>query len=174
MKRLAVLLFPLLTIGCAVIKETDRPNLNKLDQTNYQNLNGIYLNYRKDTIGVRSLFWFQIDKYKNWDLAKNWTEQTIRLKFINQRKLQLALYENGRLIKQKNIKGKLKDGYFYRRPFFILYPIVPIIFGYDTQQYRFGLIDTNLILDRKEHYWVCSFGFGEASNKQVTGVFERK
>lgn len=174
MKPLAFLLFPLLTIGCAVIKETDRSNLNKLDEGNYQYLNGTYLNYVKDTVSTQVSFWFQIDKYKNLDLTKNKSEQTISLKFINKRKLQLALYKNESLVKQKNIRGKIKDGYFYKRPIFILYPLVPILFGYQTHRSRFGLIGKNLILDKKEHYWVCSFGFGETSNYQVTGTFERK
>lgn len=76
MRQLIFLVFALLINGCAVIQDADRPNLNKLDYTNYKDLNGLYLNYRADTVKVESSFWYQINNYKKSELSKSWKEQS--------------------------------------------------------------------------------------------------
>ena len=171
----------IITSSCAVIKNTEQPNLDKIDTANLKNVEGKYFNtpigYKHDSVGwvngnFNQSLWCQMDKYKDW--KQDWRNQTIVLKVISDKKIMAELYEGGKLINQKILKGKIKEGYFYGRPFFILIPFIPIVWGYDTHRFRIGLMDTTLIVDRKTNYWIMTL-FGENYKKeQLSLTFDRK
>jgi len=180
MKRISFFAWGVVSLfisSCAIIENTDRPNLDKITKTNYRKIEGTYNNASNDSTikvvnEVTKSLWFQIG-YENWR-DTNWNNQRVVLKFVTDKKIIAELYQNGELINHKTIKGKIKDGYFYRRPFFIVIPFIPLVFGYNTHRYRIGLIDNNLIVDNKENFWVFAIAAGNTENKQTTLTYDKK
>lgn len=169
---------------CAVIQNVDRQNLNSLNKENLKTIEGTYANrpnnYPIDTVRltdavshpITKSFWFQVDNYKDW--KQDWPNQTIILKVVSDKKIIAELYEDGKMINQKKLKGKIKDGYFYGRPFFIVLPFIPIVWGYNTHRYRIGLIDTDLVIDKKTNYWMAALIVGSDKKEQVSLTFDKR
>lgn len=175
----------LLSTSCAVIKDTPQAELIRLNSQNVTMLNGKYSNnptYSEGTIyrelnGSRTYepesFWSQIDGYEQGGSQHTWKEQTVGIEFVSDSKAIVSLYENGSLLKRKAIKGRIKDGYFYRRPYFFGVPFVPLFFGYKTYRYRFGLSDDKLILDYKWNLWAFAVLAGQSGKGQSHSRFIR-
>jgi hypothetical protein len=120
----AFVTFLLLLTKYAVIKPTNRDDLVKLDKDNLAKLNSLYSNCPNDSINYidqksRSL-WYQISARTHDKMKKDdWKSQTVKITVLNQKKISFELFSSDSLIKQKTIRGKLKEGYFYKRPFFL-------------------------------------------------------
>lgn len=84
--------------------------------TNYTVLNGTYKNYNVDTFNnnAKPSLWqalYPTGAMFAYDTIKN-NNALVKLEMLQHNKLQFQLLQNGVLLQQKIIKGKIKDGYF--------------------------------------------------------------
>ena len=82
--------------------------------------------------------------------------------------------ENNVTIDQRTIKGKMKNGYFYRRSYFFAMPLVPLFFGYKTYRYRIGVTKDSIVIDSKWNYWMYVIFGGSTSKGESFSRFEKK
>src|SRR5436189_53494 len=85
---------------------------------------------------------------------------TKRINILSKEKIQFQLCKADSVIDSQEVTGHIKDGYFYRTPYFILSPFVPIFFGYTSDKYRIGLVENKLIVDNNSRYWWFFFAAG--------------
>jgi len=181
--RMKLVIFNFITLvfltSCAVIKDSGRSNITRLDKHNVQSLNAVYLNTPLDSVTnsdpIFNSLWFQISGFR-YDRKRqpSWRSQTVKFESISDKRLKASLFLGDSLIKQKTMKGKLKEGYFYRRPSFIVIPLFPLLCGYETTRYRFGLTEDKLIVDYKTHFWLFALLAGNSGNYQKTETYEKK
>lgn len=172
----------LLTTSCAVISDIPNRELDKLDKTDFKKLNGEFSNYPTATERKieREMFQSNYQTVTLWDQISNFKhiEDTCRthsvtLEFASQKRVIAKLWNDGVLQETKVIKGKMKNGYFYRRPYFIAIPLVPLVFGYDTDRYRIGLVSNTVVIDYKWNYWGFAIAAGSFSEGQRSSNYER-
>ncbi|HEY8933930.1 MAG TPA: hypothetical protein VIM65_01865 [Cyclobacteriaceae bacterium] len=184
-KLVLITLCGLLTASCAVIKDTPRGQLTKLEKSDFEKLNGQFSNYPTISDGVieKSMastdfepltLWSQIDGLKEYGEEKDFEKQTVTFDFISGKKGIAKLWDNGELKKTKKIRGKIKGGYFYRRPYFVAIPLIPLIFGYKTYTYRIGINGNLMVVDYRWNYWGFAIASGSYERGQSNSSFVRK
>jgi hypothetical protein len=174
----------LLLTRCAVIKDSPNKDLVKLGITDIKKLNGQFSNHptsverkieremSESTSYTLLTLWDQITNFKYVDDKEK--AQLVTLEFVSNRKAVAKLWDNGKVKETRVIKGKIKDGYFYRRPHFIAIPLVPLVFGYDTYRYRIGLATDAIVIDYKWNYWGFAIAAGSFSKGQTSSRYDKK
>lgn len=182
----SAILYGLLVTSCATIKNDPKRALSKLEKTDFKKLEGQFSNYPTTSeINIeREMFssnytqltlWSQFDEYQYKDSIERLKEQIVTLDFISSRKAVAKLWDSGELIKTKKVKGRIKNGYFYYRNHFIVFPLFPIVFGYDTYRYRIGLTTKDsIVIDNKWNYWGFAIIAGGFSKGQTSAEFGRR
>jgi len=179
---LLVVLTGAMLTSCAVIKDTPQSNLVSLKKADFKKLNGEFVNYPTDAAGnfekdymskdfSPMAFWTQV-KGERWN-EHNAESQKITLEFRSPRRGVVKLWENDSLIKQRKIRGRIRHGYFYRRPGFVVVPFFPLVFGYHTYQYRIGLTPDALVVDARWNYWIFIIAAGGYSRGNSHSIFNR-
>lgn len=154
---------------CAVIPAIERPDLERLNETSISRLDGLYENISTEAHETfTSSLWDRLFTYNNKQLA-DWENHSIKIEAVNSNKILFSLVEHGQVIEKKIIKGKIEDGYFYRRPSFILMPFFPLIYGYNTSRSRFGLEGNKLVVDDRINIWMGLLIMGK-SEKSTTSL----
>jgi len=171
--------------GCAVIKDVQSYKIDSLNKKNYSKLNGKYSNIHFDTTVISyndfhglayrpKTLWSHTYSFNKDKEKGNVEAQAIRLEFKTRRKILLSLYEKDSLISNRVIRGRIKDGFFYRKPHFILIPLIPIVVSYDTYRYRIGLINNGLVIDYKWSYWGFALLAGGWGKGQTSITFKKQ
>jgi hypothetical protein len=184
-KFVLITLCGLLTTSCAVIKDTPRGQLTKLAKGDVKKLDGQFSNYPTTFDGVveKSMvsndfepltLWSQIDGFKEYGEKEEFEKQTVTFEFISERKCIAKLWDNGELKKTKKIRGTVKNGYFYRKPYFVAIPLVPLIFGYKTYRYRIGLNGDLIVIDYRWNFWAFAIASENYGRGQSNSSFARK
>jgi hypothetical protein len=174
-----------LTTSCAVIKDNSVGHVFTLEKTDYIKLNGQFSNYPTTSDGVISrdmiskdfktiTLWSQLDGVNEIGSKETFENQIVILTFVSDKRAKAELWDNGKLKKTKKIRGEIKDGYFYRKPYFVAIPLVPLFFGYKTYRYRIGLSDNSIVVDYKWNNWGFLVVAGNYSEGQSRSVFEKK
>ena len=174
----------MLTIGCATIRHDSFHTIDKLKEADFNKLNGRYSNNPVDGKGkiLRSLyngeyqaksFWTNLEQYQIGS-ASDWRNQTVEFEFVTSEKAIFRLYQGDSLIDKRKVKGQFKDGYFYVRPFFVVMPLVPVLFGYNTHRMRIGKADDNLVVDYKWNIWMFFLTAGQSEKGQSSLVFNKQ
>lgn len=183
--------FPILIIltsfltSYAVIKDNNKTDLDKVDNTNYSKLNGVYQDCAKVTEGhiYKDFFTTVLDKQSFWKIIHGYHphywyckgNQDIKLEFKSSKRAVVSLFKGDSLVEKKIIRGNIKDGYFYRRPYFIAIPLIPFLFGYNTYRYKIGLNkDSSLIVDFKWNELIYAAVAGNRAKGESSSVFLRK
>lgn len=187
MRSLAFIILVLFVSGCVVLRDSniEKDNFTKLNSKNCKELEGEYLNYPDTAIGEFNDYpygeqfsplslWEQIDRYDSYNPKEREEKQSVKFNIISNHIIRIELLENDSIIKISEIKGRFRNGYFYKRPPIIPIPIIPLLFGYYLEGYRIGLYKESIILDYEIHYWVCSLFGGEASNRICSSKFTKK
>jgi len=174
----------LLTASCAVIKDTPRGQATRLGKDEFKKLNGHFLNYPITASGVErsmlsndfepSTLWSQLDGLKEHGKKEDFEKQSVTFEFLSDKKGVAELWDNGELKKSMKIRGKIKDGYFYRRPYFVAMPLIPLIFGYKTYRYRLGINGDLMVIDYRWNYWAFAIAAGGSGRGQSNSSFERR
>jgi hypothetical protein len=183
-KLIELLTLSMLTIGCATIKHESFRTVDKLEKTDFNKLNGRYSNNPSDGNGniLRSQyngeyqlksFWTSLDQYQIGS-ASDWSNQTVEIEFVTAEKAIFRLYQGDSLIDKRRVRGKFKDGYFYARPFFVVMPLVPVLFGHNTHRMRIGKADDNLVVDYKWNIWMFFLIAGQSEKGQSSLIFSKR
>lgn len=170
--------------SCAVIDKNGFSNKSILDEKSLHKIDGYYKNYpdssfgqMKDLLDGRTFkpkpFWYQINDFRLFHDTNRLKKQTIELKTISKKKIRFLLHEGDTVIQAKTIRGKLKDGFFYRRPFFVFSPLFPLVFGYRTYRYRIGYLDDTIFIDYKWNVWAFALAAGDFSKGNSHSKFKK-
>jgi len=148
--KILLLSFFALLVGCKTIKSPPRSNLVYLDKGNLSKVDGYYRNDKHGTGYDSYSIWEVINllKYKiDRPLYDSGTD-LVHLKAIDEKTLIAQLRRDGVLIKERRIKGHLKNGYFITRGK-ERFRGVPFILWTDIgTSYKIGLDnEDNLLID---------------------------
>lgn len=172
--------------GCAAIEDVRYHKTISLNKTNYTKLNGVYSNTYTDTTVISynnnsgekyrpKTLWSHTYGFNNGREEGDPGAKTLKLEFKTLRQIRLSLYEKDSLISKRVIRGRIKDGFFYRKPHFILVPLIPIgVFVYDTYRYRLGMINNGLVIDYNWNYWSFAWLAGGTGKGQTSTTFQKK
>ena len=174
----------ILTASCATIKHESFQAVNKLDENDYRQLNGKYSNHPKDGKGklLRSLnngeyqpesLWAQLNQFQTGSRS-DWKDQTVDIEFLTAEKAVFKLYQGDSLIDKKMVRGTFKDGYFYKRPFFLAIPLIPVLFGYNTNRLRLGKAENVLVADYKWNIWMYFLVAGRSEKGRSSLIFSEQ
>lgn len=176
----------LLTLGvsCATINHESIRTINKLDKEDFRQLNGRYSNAPDDGRGrlLRSQYngeyrpeslWANIDHYQPGS-SSDWSNQTVDIEFLSANKALFRLYQGDSLIDKKKVRGKFKDGYFYKRPFMVIMPFIPVLFGYNTNRLRIGKAENVIVVDYKWNIWMFFLLAGQSEKGQSSLIFSKR
>lgn len=172
------------TASCATINHDSIVPVNKIDENDYRQLNGQYFNYPKESRGqlLRSItngkyqpesFWANLNQFQIGP-ASDWKKQTVDIEFLSAKKAVFKLYEGDSLIDEKIVRGKFKDGYFYKRPFFVALPLVPVLFGYNTHRLRIGKAENVVVVDYKWNIWMFLMVAGQSEKGTSSQIFSEQ
>jgi len=99
----------------------------------------------------------------------------VEIEFLKSSKAEVHLTNQDSIIDRRKIRGKFKKGYFYKRPLFVVVPLFPIAFGYNTMRYRIGIDDKqNLIIEKSWNTWAFALVAGSDTKAQIFAEFKRK
>jgi hypothetical protein len=181
-----LLILCLVLTSCAVTKDAPQRQMVKVEKRDFKKLNAQFSNFPTNATGVikrdfvsssfkERTFWDQIAGNTVAGTIDDYKRQTVTLEFLSNKKAIAKLWDNGELKRTKKIRGRIKDdGYFYRRPFFIVMPTVPLVFGYSTRRYRIGLTSDSIVVDSKWDYWAFAIFAGSYSKGQCSSTFKKK
>jgi len=183
--KLLLLLLSALFTNCAVIKSNPNEKITKIEKSDFKKLNGQFSNYPIVSNGtierdmVSTTFepislWSQIDGFKQPEAEDSIREQSVTLDFVSKKRAIAKLWDRSELRETKTIRGRIKDGYFYRRPYFFAVPLVPLFFGYKTYRYRVGISDDSIVVDYRWNFWGFAIAAGSYGRGKSNSIFERK
>ena len=186
MKLIQLLSIIIILNSCAVIREkTLTSDYDKLVATP-KSLEGTFDNvpdqftiqkFRGQSFSDKSNYdlWNVFSSYPGKINQLKWKDCLIELEFLSDSKAEVRLLFEGEIIKKRKIRGKFKEGYFYRRPTFALVPLFPVIFGYNTSRYRIGLNENRaLIIEESWDNYAFILIAGSNSKAQVLATYERR
>lgn len=145
-----------------MFKNVSLNKVSPITKKNYNQLDGIYSNLPFHTALI-SYKHFAGPKYFPTPLWENTygflnnrrkgdtTAKTVKVDFIRKNRIRLVLYKNNKDEIERIIKGHIRNGYCKQR--FIVYPFIPLFFGYNSHRFRIGKMYDNLVIDFKWSYW---------------------
>jgi|JI10StandDraft_1071094.scaffolds.fasta_scaffold806334_1 hypothetical protein len=171
-------------VSCAAIKHDSIRIVNKLEKEDFKQLNGQYTNNPNDGSGklLRSQYngeyqlkslWANIDSYQIGS-SSDWKTQSVDIEFLTPKKAIFRLNKGDSLIDKKTVRGKFKDGYFYERPFLVIFPLVPVLFGHNTNRLRIGKVENGLVADYKWNTWMFFLIAGQSEKGESSLIFSKK
>lgn len=146
--------------SCASFNTAHINNCKKISHVN--NLDSVYENLYDDSIKINypPTLWGYITGNHN-----EGNEGTAVKVSFKTKKIEIDLLNRDReIINTKIIKGKLKGDYFYLNRKFMIYPFIPIVFGYTNEQHRFCLTEEFLYFDYTWNIWGFAV-FGGTNSK---------
>lgn len=166
---LYVISFTVLFQSCAPFKSTQVHDRSKILSEDIMSFNGVYENFSyMDSIQWEKQYAFWMTIKENYYLTK-WLETKVKLDFINKRKVVVELLDkNGIVLKRKIVHGKLKDSYFYIRRKFMIYPFIPILYGYINRKSRFCIVDNNIHVDITKNLWIYALLAGASEKEEIS------
>lgn len=185
MKKISVfILSSVLLTSCAVIKDSQSQGDIKVEKTDFAKLNGrisnlptAYKGFKADMVSNELLpmtFWSQINRTREEVRTNEFENQTVTIDFISNKKAIVKLWNMDTLKGTKELKGRIKKGYFYGKFHSIVIPFVPLIFGYNSNHYRIGMTNKSVAIDYKWDYWMFAILAGNYSKGQVRSEYEKK
>jgi hypothetical protein len=182
--KLLLLLLPVLISNCAGIRDIPNERITKIEKTDFKKLSGKFSNYPRVSSGtiksdVGSKFepmslWSQIDGFKQFATEDSIREQCVTLDFVSKKRAIAKLWDKSELKRTKKIRGRIKEGYFYRRPYFVAVPLIPVLFGYNTYRYRIGISDESIVVDYKWNHWFFIIAAGGFGNGKSNSIYQRQ
>jgi hypothetical protein len=169
-----------------VIREDIHETADKAQIESVQAFEGRYLN-SPDTFEIeefRGRSFQRIQNYYLWNVFsthkgkvdhQKWGQCSVQIDFLTDKKAEISLIYEDSIIHSRKIRGKFEDGYFYKRPAFVIVPLFPLAFGYNTGRYRLGLSEgTNLIIEESWNVWAFAFIAGSDTKAQTYAKFIRQ
>lgn len=63
---------------------------------------------------------------------QKWGQCSVQIDFLTDKKAEISLIYEDSIIQSRKIRGKFENGYFHKRPAFLIIPLFPLAFGYNT------------------------------------------
>ncbi|AHM62794.1 hypothetical protein D770_22745 [Flammeovirgaceae bacterium 311] len=182
-----ILVLGFLIMSCTSFKEIERSNRDYVDEANMFSLAGVYESIphklgnvvylsKPISVGDESQHNLLFERFK-LSPTKNYADSAsrffVQVQPVNKKTIALNLIKDSEIQKTKRIKGKYKDGYFYRRKQLIIVPFVPILFGFRAQRQRIGLENDLLIVDLRINMWVSFLIAGRFESSQQEAKYKR-
>ena len=182
--RLFLLLLSVLLTSCTAIKDIPSERITKIEKTDFKKLNGKFSNYpsvsngaMKSCVGLKFepvSLWSQINGYRQFGTEDSIRLQYVTLDFVSKKKAIAKLWDNSELKTTKKIRGRIKQGYFYRRPYFVAVPLIPLLFGYNLRKYRIGISDDSIVVDYRWDYWFFAIASGNCEHGKSSSIYQRE
>jgi hypothetical protein len=172
--------------SCVTIDNSAIRQISRLDKNDFKKLEGQFSNYPTATTKQivhdmyptkykRSTLWSQFHKSQNSDSIERFKEQIVTLSFISKRKMVVKLWDSGQLIESKEIKGRMRQGYFYYGNHFIVLPFFPLVFGHYGYRSRIGITTENsIVINHKWNDWRFFIFAGYSTKGQTNAEFSRR
>jgi hypothetical protein len=170
--------------SCAAFKNDPNRRLNNLQKHDFEKADGEFTNYptaeqrriKRELYPTAANYeltlWAELTggpQYK--DSIKILKEQKVILDFISNRRAVAKLYYQDELIKERRLKGHIKQGCRS----FIVIPFFPLIYKRHHYRYRLGLNTENtLVIDNTWNYWIFALFAGDYSKGQRSSEFKRE
>jgi hypothetical protein len=172
--------------SCVIIDNSSIRQITPLKKTEFKKLEGQFSNYPTATTKqiVRDMnvtkyqrltLWSYFSVSQNSDSIERFKEQIVTLDFISKRKMVASLWDNGQLIKSKDIKGRMRHGYFYYGNHFTVLPFFPLIFGHYGYRSRIGMTTENsIVINHKWNDFRFFIFAGYSTKGQRNAEFNRR
>jgi hypothetical protein len=105
--------------------------------------------------------------------ANQYNNGQVQLDFKSERELIVSVSYDGRISDRFIVRGRVKNGYFYRKKYFLLAPFIPIYFGYSFGHYRIRFTEDHILIDNRSKYWLFFFVAGGSRTLNSTSQFRR-
>ena len=180
-----IILIVFLLNSCSVINDTVQSSLYEKADGTMKSLDGTYANtpsrfaieeFRGTSFTDESnlYLWNIFDNHKGFTNDER-INCRVEIEFLKSSKAEVRLTYKDSIFDRRIIRGKFKDGYFYKRPLFVVIPLFPIAFGYNTMRYRIGINeDQNLIIEKSWNTYAFALIAGSDTKAQVFAEFNRK
>jgi hypothetical protein len=171
--------------SCVSIKETSNDTAIILTEDNHGLLEGRYsniaINFKKEEVRGRSYlsestyFLWPIIGYEGKLSTDDREKADIQIDFLSDKKIRVSLMLNDSVLSSKKIKGQFKDGYFYKRPYSVMIPLFPLLYGYNTNRLRFGInTEGNLSMDYAWNTYAFFLVAGRNTKGNTNSEFKRR
>ncbi len=100
-------------------------------------------------------------------------EKRVKIEFLTAHKARISLYYRDNLLLRKNIRGRFKKGYFYRRPNVCFIPFLPLIAVVHSTRTRIGISEGKLLMDHRVFSWGFALVAGSFTKGHVSSVYSR-
>lgn len=162
LRFLEIIAFVLILQSCATLDKTSVPNSVPIITDSIE-VNGQYSNWSSDST---SILWNSFKIYNKQH--KNYKELHVEIEFVSDKRLYIKLFDQeGNVIGEKKLKGKIEENSFYGRRKFFIIPFFPIYSEYENYRYRISFIHDSMIIDTSRDYWgFATFAGGSGSTKR--------
>ncbi|MFV0566124.1 MAG: hypothetical protein ACK5NB_09865 [Flavobacteriaceae bacterium] len=159
MKFLFFITFVLLQTSCVSLKQNSSTGIQPLSASS----------------GIEGVFSRNIPKYGalhyffggNFNVGSATTE-TVSLKTIDHKHIELSLIYNDSLAAKQIIKGKVKNNYFVSRHKRTIIPFIPIFGIFENKQIQFSLSqDQTLKVETIDNKWGCIFFYCAENTSRI-------
>jgi hypothetical protein len=150
----------LILSSCAGFKNGENYNIG-LNKNNLNNIDGDYKNYPVDgRLGYIDGLVDVFDRNTNMFIFKNKYDTravNLKLKIINEKRLNVKIYKKEKLLFDKDLRVKLKDdGFLYLKQKRFMLEGIPLVFGgWNFQKSRLT-VDENNNLQIQTNYFFCN------------------
>lgn len=96
----------------------------------------------------------------------------MEIKFISVKKGVVNVLQNDTVLFTKNIRGKIRNGYFYVRPKIFIIPFFPILYWHNFERVRIGKIGDDIVIDHTLRSWGFALFAGGSDNGQSTSIYK--
>ncbi len=163
LKAIFLGLFPLLFSSCISY------NILPENVSEKSKISGLYMNDSYDE--YNTTIWYLLDY--NHDIKKD--SMIVKIDILDKKKLSFTFIKDNEVIGQKIIKGKFKeDNCFYKRRFFYIIPIAPILWAFENHQKRIYLFNNELVIEYAYNYGGVFFVRGSIDKGNGVYRFKRK
>jgi hypothetical protein len=155
-----------------------------IDKENYSLLNGTYKNVQDTVFGeivhmpgrginendlkLNDRLFLFVPEYGYYDSLD------VKIDFVSKRKCVVSGLYQSDLIFSKKLRGKIKKGYFYVSPKFLIVPFFPIAYVHRFKRIRIGKTNSNnLVIDHTERMWAFALIAGALEKGRVTSIYEQ-
>jgi hypothetical protein len=186
MRRIKLIIAIILLSSCSVIRENVHSTSHNKLEASRESIEGTFENFpvEFELKEFRGKSFNYESNYYLWNVFsvhsgsvdhEVWKECYVQIDFLTDTKAEVRLIYKDSILDKRKIRGKLKDGYFYKRPSFVIVPLFPLVFGYNTGRYRLGLNENqNLIIEESWNVWAFALIAGSDTKAQAFAKFKRR
>jgi hypothetical protein len=179
------LLLLLLFTSCQSLQKLspDEFQNHEINNDNFSILNGTYKNVQDTVFGEIVHYPYRSRNENDKTLSERLflfspkgdtsKKSTIQFTFNTHRKCTVTMFNGTQTIHTKKLSGKIKNGYFYVRPKFLIIPFFPVWYEHQFKRVRITkTLDNYLVIDHTEKMWGFALVAGSKEKGRVTSLYK--